>query len=107
MNQAKADQNVQVQMFYFDPNKIQETDWIRLGLQERLARTIHHYLEKGGRFKKAEDLKKLYGLHDADYERLYPFVRIARLTGEFQPNPRTKISECSYNRCQKNGFGIS
>ena len=93
MNQPKADQNDQVQMFYFDPNKIRETDWIRLGLQERLVRTIRHYLEKGGRFQKAEDLKKLYGLHSTDYERLYPFVRISRPAGDFQTSSRNKKSD--------------
>ena len=87
-SQSETDKYAQLRMFYFDPNKIEANDWIRLGLQERMARTIRHYLEKGGRFQKAEDLKNLYGLHDADYERLYPFVRISRLPGEFQTNPR-------------------
>ncbi|HLA60503.1 MAG TPA: helix-hairpin-helix domain-containing protein [Puia sp.] len=83
-NQAEADKHAEVHMFYFDPNKIQTTDWIRLGLPDRLAQTIRHYMEKGGRFQKAEDLKKLYGLHNADYERLYPFVRISRPPGEIK-----------------------
>jgi competence protein ComEA len=87
-NQANADRYAQVQMFYFDPNKIQAADWIRLGLQERMAQTIRHYLEKGGRFQKAEDLKKLYGLHNADYERLHPFIRISPLPGQFRTYPR-------------------
>jgi len=88
MNQAKDDNHTQVHMFYFDPNKIREADWIQLGLQDRLAQTIRHYLEKGGRFGKAEDLKKLYGLDNADYERLYPFVRITRMQKEFKTNLR-------------------
>lgn len=87
MNQAKADKNMQVPMFYFDPNKIQTADWIRLGLQERQAQTIRHYLEKGGRFQKAEDLKKLYGLPGAEYERLFPFVRISGSPPEFRIRP--------------------
>ncbi len=65
----------QATMFYFDPNKIQAEDWKRLGLPERLVQTILRYVQKGGHFKKAEDLKKLYGLKTSDYERLYPFVR--------------------------------
>ena len=89
-NQAITDKNAEIHMFYFDPNKIQAADWIRLGLPDRLAQTIHHYLEKGGRFQKAEDLKKLYGLHGADYERLYPFVRISGSPGELETSPRYK-----------------
>ncbi len=64
------------QMFYFDPNQLDAAGWQRLGITDRLAMTIRRYIEKGGRFRKADDLKKLYGLHPADYERLYPFVRI-------------------------------
>ncbi len=84
---GKADQNAEIHMFYFDPNKIHPADWIRLGLTDRLTQTIFHYLEKGGRFQKAEDLKKLYGLPNADYERLYPFVRISRLTEKPETSP--------------------
>src|SRR5450755_1340167 len=57
-------------MFYFDPNSLNAKDWHRLGLTDRLIHTILHYIEKGGRFGKAEDLKKIYGLQNADYERL-------------------------------------
>jgi competence protein ComEA len=96
-DQAKADKYGQEQMFYFDPNKIGATDWIRLGLQERLVQTIHHYLEKGGRFQKAEDLKKLYGLHSSDYERLYPFVRISRSPAEYRTSLRYKKSSSDYH----------
>jgi DNA uptake protein ComE-like DNA-binding protein len=62
--------------FIFDPNTIPEEEWKRLGLSDRVIQTIFHYLGKGGHFHKAEDLKKLYGLKNADYERLFPYVRI-------------------------------
>jgi DNA uptake protein ComE-like DNA-binding protein len=87
VSQAKNDKNADIHMFYFDPNKIQTADWIQLGLPDRLTQTIRHYLDNGGRFQRAEDLKKLYGLHSADYERLYPFVRISRSPGEFESSP--------------------
>jgi competence protein ComEA len=70
-------------MFYFDPNRIGAADWQRLGLTPRLTQTIMHYLEKGGQFRKAEDLKKIYGIHPGDYERLLPYVRIAEIPGSF------------------------
>ena len=60
--------------FIFDPNTIPEEEWKRLGLSDRVIQTIFHYLGKGGHFHKAEDLKKLYGLKNADYERLFPYV---------------------------------
>ena len=63
-------------LFYFDPNRISGEDWHRLGLPDRLILTIEHYIQKGGSFRTASDLKKLYGLRAADYERLCPYVRI-------------------------------
>lgn len=74
---AKTEKSSPIEMFYFDPNLLNGPEWMRLGLSERLSQTILHYVEKGGRFRKAEDLKKLYGLHPADYERLFPYVRFA------------------------------
>ena len=35
-----------------------------------------HYREKGGKFRKAEDLSKIYSIRRDLYERLRPFVRI-------------------------------
>ena len=74
---------VHATMFYFDPNTINAAEWRQLGLSPRLVQTILHYIERGGRFRKREDLKKLYGLHQGDYERLLPFVRIAKPPEDF------------------------
>jgi competence protein ComEA len=74
--QTNDELHSKVVMFYFDPNKIGAAGWLQLGLTDRVTQTIRHYIEKGGRFQKAEDLKKLYGLRNADYERLFPYVRI-------------------------------
>ncbi|HEY4936884.1 MAG TPA: helix-hairpin-helix domain-containing protein [Puia sp.] len=75
---------LRAELFYFDPNSLHANDCHRLGLPDRLTKTILHYIEKGGRFRKAEDLKKLYGLHNSDYERLFPFVRIGKSPQDFQ-----------------------
>src|SRR5664279_6504456 len=75
---SNAKLDFQDHMFYFDPNKIRTADWLHLGLTDRVTQTIRHYIEKGGRFQKAEDLKKLYGIRNSDYERLSPYVRISR-----------------------------
>ena len=62
--------------FEFDPNTISATDWSKLGVNERTISTIQHYLSKGGRFRKPEDLKNIWGIHEDDLKRLLPFVRI-------------------------------
>jgi DNA uptake protein ComE-like DNA-binding protein len=64
------------ELFYFDPNRLPAEGWRRLGLPDKLILTISHYLQKGGSFRTATDLKKLYGLKAQDYDRLFPYVRI-------------------------------
>ena len=63
-------------LFYFDPNTLRPEAWQQLGLKDHVVQTIVHFIEKGGRFYRPEDLKKIYGLHAAEYERLLPYVRI-------------------------------
>ncbi|MBL7731721.1 MAG: helix-hairpin-helix domain-containing protein [Chitinophagaceae bacterium] len=65
------------ELFYFDPNTLTDDDWKRLGLREKTAKTILNYVSKGGRFRKPEDLKRIYGLFPDEYERLAPYIRIA------------------------------
>ena len=87
----KTGRGSNAELFYFDPNKIQAADWARLGLTEHLTQTILHYIEKGGRFQRAEDLKKLYGLHNSDYERLFRYVRISKSTEPLKFHVRSDI----------------
>lgn len=64
-------------LFSFNPNTLEQAGWQQLGLSEKVARTIIHYREKGGRFYKPEDLHKIYGLHEEEARRLIPFVRLS------------------------------
>ncbi|MFT3936732.1 MAG: helix-hairpin-helix domain-containing protein [Chitinophagaceae bacterium] len=64
-------------LFYFDPNSLNEAGWQKLGLRDKTIATIQHYLAKGGRFKKPEDIGRIYGLQQSLYEKLLPYVRIA------------------------------
>lgn len=65
-----------IRPFYFDPNTATEESWRKMGLDSFVARTIKNYLEKGGRFRKPEDLLKIRKLHRDQAQRLIPFVRI-------------------------------
>src|SRR5690349_21560657 len=47
-------------LFPFDPNTINIDDWQKLGLSFKQSAAIIKYLEKGGKFRKAEDLQKMY-----------------------------------------------
>ena len=64
--------------FLFDPNTASEKDWKRLGIQEKTIQTLVNYRNKGGKFKQAQDLRKIWGFRKEDADRLLPFVHIAK-----------------------------
>ena len=67
--------------FLFDPNSASFDTLIDLGLSERQARTIVSYRNKGGRFNKAEDLKRVYGVDEETSARLIPLIKIQKSSG--------------------------
>lgn len=76
-----------VTYFNFYPNGLAVDDWKRLGLSDRKIRMIKNYEAKGGRFRKKEDLARIYAINDADYARLAPYIAI-----EIEPDP-TRIRQ--------------
>ncbi len=62
--------------FNFNPNTATKTDFEKLGLSPRTAQSIINYRNKGGKFFKKEDFKKIYTLNDSDYQRLLPFIQL-------------------------------
>src|SRR5690606_25983918 len=69
---AENRNSVKHELFPFDPNELDSAGWRRLGLREKTVKTILNYRSKGGRFRKPEDLSRVYGLIQEDYERLRP-----------------------------------
>jgi competence ComEA-like helix-hairpin-helix protein len=65
------------ELFAFDPNTLDAAGWKRLGLKDKTITTIQNFLAKGYRFKKPEDLAKIYGLKQEQADRLMPYVQIA------------------------------
>lgn len=63
-------------LFTFDPNTLPAEGWQKLGLNDRTIKTIHNYRNKGGRFYKKEDLKKIWGLPAAFYQRVESYIAI-------------------------------
>ena len=63
--------------FPFDPNTADSLALCRLGLPDWMARNIVRYRERGGRFRRPEDFRKIYGLTDEQYQMLHPYIRIA------------------------------
>lgn len=79
-------------LFYFDPNTLSPEGWKQLGVPDKTIKTIQNFITRGGRFYKAEDIGKVYGLRKRDYERLLPYVRI---TGKKHEQP---VKDCTVVR---------
>lgn len=67
-----------VRLFRFDPNTLDAAGWQSLGLSEKQAFAILKYREKGGRFYKAEDLKKMYTVSPVLYQQWLPYIYIGQ-----------------------------
>lgn len=82
------------ELFYFDPNEADSTQFLRLGLRPYIVRNIYKYRAKGGVFRKPDDFSKLYGLSHEIFERLKPYIRIggkvAREDSIRRENERTR-----------------
>lgn len=74
-------------LFFFNPNTTTLDEWLALGLPERTARSILNYRNKGGQFRRVEDLQKIYTLSEDDYQRLAPYVRL----GNDRPPERQEV----------------
>lgn len=79
-DQYNRDPKRLIRLFYFDPNTVTDDGWRELGLRDKTIQTIRNFLSKGGKFRKPEDLQKIYGLFPDEYEKLAPFIRIEALT---------------------------
>lgn len=71
-----TNKKVSVKLFQFDPNTLSEEGFKQLGLSDKVTHTIINYRNKGGFFKSAQDIKKIYGLSNADAEKLIPYIKI-------------------------------
>ncbi len=70
-------QSVQkIKLENFDPNTASEYTLLNLGLEKNIVKNLLKYREKGGFFRKKEDMKKLYSFSEIDFLRLEPYIQI-------------------------------
>ncbi|WP_432708312.1 ComEA family DNA-binding protein [Pedobacter sp.] len=60
----------------FDPNTTSLSGWQDLGFSLKQAQSILKYRQKGGQFRKAEDLQNMYVVSPEVYQRLRPYIAI-------------------------------
>ncbi|MDR1729224.1 MAG: helix-hairpin-helix domain-containing protein [Prevotellaceae bacterium] len=68
----------QVELFSFDPNRLDSADFVRLGVPSYLVSRILKYRSKGGVFRKPEDFSKIYGMQEELYAELLPYISIEK-----------------------------
>lgn len=67
---------IEVKLMPFDPNSATEIELLTIGLDKNIVKNVLKYREKGGKFFKKEDLKRIYGFSDLDFLRLEKFIQI-------------------------------
>lgn len=70
------------ELFKFDPNTLDSAGWLALGFSPKQTASILKYRSKGAKFRKHEDIKKLYMINDERFEELQPFIDIKPILDE-------------------------
>jgi competence protein ComEA len=68
----------------FDPNSLSDSGWLAMGFLPYQINSLRKYQAKGGKFKKPEDLAKLYFIKPDIYTLLQPYIAINQ---EITTNP--------------------
>lgn len=79
----------------FDPNRVTFNELTQLGLPIKVASNWIRYLGKGGRFKKKEDVGKIYGMTSVLFDQIDKFILLPKEVKYNQP--RTK-QDAAINR---------
>jgi competence ComEA-like helix-hairpin-helix protein len=76
-NIDKSSAEEKLHPFNFNPNDITAEEWEEMGLTAKQARVIENYVAKGGKFRKKEDLKKMYCITESEYNVLEPYIQLS------------------------------
>ena len=68
--------------FPFNPNEADSATLLRVGLKPWQVRNLLKYRRRGGRWRSADDFRRLYGLTEEEFQRLRPYIMIPPITEE-------------------------
>lgn len=71
---------IEIRMQMFDHNTADSITLVHLGFKPWQAKNMLKYRAKGGKYRKKEDMKKLYGMTDSMYMALEPYICIKQDT---------------------------
>ncbi|GAA4096736.1 helix-hairpin-helix domain-containing protein [Mucilaginibacter panaciglaebae] len=63
-------------LYVFNPNNLPAQQWKQLGFSDKQIAIIKNYETRGGHFNSKEDVKKMYSITAADYQRIEPYIKI-------------------------------
>jgi competence protein ComEA len=69
--------------FPFNPNQLPSEQWSKMGLKDWQIKVIKKYEEKGGKFYKKEDFKRMFCISPSEYEILEPYISIPEPKNEY------------------------
>ena len=72
------------ELFPFNPNDADSATLLRVGLKPWQVRNLLKYRRKGGRWRSADDFRRLYGLTEEEFQRLRPYIIISPSAEENQ-----------------------
>lgn len=93
------DENIINASFAFDPNTASFDTLLTVGLSEREAKTLISYRNKGGRFRKPSDLKKVYGMDSSKAEKIIPLVKVQSVKNETYTSSSRQRPLINLNSC--------
>ncbi len=73
---TKSEPPVHSKPIAFDPNSLDERTANQIGFPKSAYSNLKKYLAKGGRIRKPEQLKKIYGMTPEAYQRLEPYITL-------------------------------
>lgn len=76
-------------LFRFDPNTADSSTLSSLGFAPAVTRSIINYRNKGGHFKKAEDLYRIYHIDSNFITSLIPYIQITKQTPRLRDENNT------------------
>lgn len=79
---AKESIKPEPKVFKFNPNEIDEETLLSYGIRTMIVKRWRKYIEAGGYFSKPEDIGRIYGISEKEYDRLINYVEIPDRSGE-------------------------
>ncbi len=73
--QKQSKPKVQVDFKPFNPNTIKKEELIKMGISSKVANTWIRFREAGARFSKKQQIKKIYGITEQQYQQLEPYIQ--------------------------------